>query len=79
MANASQRKIVAADRPFSVQYYSVVPLILQTTGLVATLPKQFLPRFSHRLVSLPLPFETRRFNLHAAWQARRWSEIMRLI
>jgi DNA-binding transcriptional LysR family regulator len=54
----------------SVQYYSVVPLILQTTNLVATLPKQFLTRFSDRLVSLPLPFETRRFNLHAAWHAR---------
>jgi DNA-binding transcriptional LysR family regulator len=54
----------------SVQYYSVVPLILQTTDLVSTLPKQFLMRFSDRLTALPLPFETRRFNLHATWHTR---------
>jgi DNA-binding transcriptional LysR family regulator len=54
----------------SVQYYSVVPLILQATDLVSTLPKKFLMRFSDRLTALPLPFETRRFNLHATWHSR---------
>ncbi|KJC37394.1 LysR family transcriptional regulator [Bradyrhizobium sp. LTSP849] len=54
----------------SVQHYSVVPLILQTTDLVSTLPKKFLMRYAGMLTALPLPFETRRFNLHATWHSR---------
>jgi DNA-binding transcriptional LysR family regulator len=54
----------------SVQYYSVVPLILRTTDLVCTLPKLFLSRYSDTLAALPLPFATQRFSLHATWHAR---------
>ena len=54
----------------SVQYYSVVPLILQTTDLVCTLPARFLSRYQTTLTPLRLPFDTRRFSLHATWHAR---------
>jgi DNA-binding transcriptional LysR family regulator len=54
----------------SVQYYSVVPLILQTTDLVCTLPARFLSRYQATLTSLRLPFDTRRFSLYATWHAR---------
>jgi DNA-binding transcriptional LysR family regulator len=54
----------------SVQYYSVVPLLLQSTDLICTLPQQFLSRFPDKLLPLRLPFDTRPFTLHATWHAR---------
>jgi DNA-binding transcriptional LysR family regulator len=54
----------------SVQYYGIVPLLLQATDLVCTLPGRFLARYADDLDALPLPFETRGFNLHAAWHPR---------
>ncbi|WP_245284368.1 LysR family transcriptional regulator [Bradyrhizobium sp. WSM2254] len=54
----------------SVQHYSVVPLLLQSTDLVCTLPERFLNRYRDVLQSLPLPFDTRPFTLHATWHAR---------
>jgi DNA-binding transcriptional LysR family regulator len=54
----------------SVQYYSVVPLLLQSTDLICTLPQQFLMRFRDKLLALRLPFGTRPFTLHATWHAR---------
>lgn len=64
-AQGYQRRVVA-----SVQYYSLVPLILETTDLVCSLPARFLSRYSDRLVSFPLPFDAGRFTLHATWHAR---------
>jgi len=49
---------------------SFVPLILQMTDFVSTLPARFLDRYSNSLASTPLPFEVRRFNLYATWQTR---------
>ena len=60
-----QRRVVV-----SVQYYSLVPLILETTDLVCTLPARFLSRYADRLVSFPLPFDAGRFSLFATWHAR---------
>ncbi|HWX02267.1 LysR family transcriptional regulator [Collimonas sp.] len=54
----------------SVQYYSLVPLILQTTDLVCTLPARFLERYSDLLVSTPLPFDAKYFSLYATWHER---------
>ena len=54
----------------SVQFYSVVPLILQSTDLVCTLPARFLSRYADTLVPLALPFDARRFSLYATWHAR---------
>jgi DNA-binding transcriptional LysR family regulator len=54
----------------SVQYYGIVPLLLQTTDFVCTLPDRFIKRYAQDLDSLPLPFDLRRFNLHAAWHPR---------
>jgi DNA-binding transcriptional LysR family regulator len=54
----------------SVQYYSLVPLILQSADLVCTLPARFLDRYTESLLSLPLPFETKRFSLYATWHPR---------
>lgn len=54
----------------SVQYYSLVPLILQSTDLVCTLPARFLDRYAGALESFALPLEARRFSLHAAWHPR---------
>jgi DNA-binding transcriptional LysR family regulator len=54
----------------SVQYYSIVPLILESTDLVCTLPARFLSRFADRLAVFPLPFDGGRFTLHATWHAR---------
>ena len=54
----------------SVQHYSVVPLLLQSTDLVCTLPLRFLSRYAATLDAFRLPFETRRFTLHATWHAR---------
>ncbi len=54
----------------SVQHYSVVPLLLQSTDLVCTLPQRFLSRYPHALQSLRLPFDTRPFTLNVTWHAR---------
>jgi DNA-binding transcriptional LysR family regulator len=54
----------------SVQHYGIVPLLLQATDLVSTLPGRFLARYADDLDSLPLPFEARGFNLHATWHPR---------
>jgi DNA-binding transcriptional LysR family regulator len=54
----------------SVQHYSVVPLILQTTDLVCTLPSRFLARYADILTPLLLPIDARRFSLHATWHTR---------
>jgi DNA-binding transcriptional LysR family regulator len=54
----------------SVQYYSLVPLILETTDIVCTLPARFLDRFSDRLDSFELPFATQEFTLFSTWHAR---------
>lgn len=54
----------------SVQQYSVVPLLLQSTDLVCTLPLRFLNRYRNTLRALRLPFDTRPFTLHATWHAR---------
>lgn len=54
----------------SVQHYGLVPLLLQATDLVSTLPASFLERYETELDALALPFETRRFSLHAAWHPR---------
>jgi DNA-binding transcriptional LysR family regulator len=47
-----------------------VPLILQSTDLVCTLPARFLDRYAESLLSLSLPFETKRFSLYATWHPR---------
>jgi len=54
----------------SVQHYSLVPLILEHTDLVCTLPSGFLDRFADRLTALPLPFDAGRFTLFATWHTR---------
>jgi DNA-binding transcriptional LysR family regulator len=54
----------------SVQFYSVVPLMLQATDLVCTLPQRFLGRYADVLYILPLPITPRPFSLHATWHAR---------
>jgi DNA-binding transcriptional LysR family regulator len=54
----------------SVQYYSLVPLILQATDLVCTLPARFVSRYPGTLTPLPLPFDAGRFSLYATWHAR---------
>ena len=54
----------------SVQYYGIVPLLLQGSDHVATLPARFLQRYAAELDSFPLPFETRGFRLHATWHPR---------
>jgi DNA-binding transcriptional LysR family regulator len=54
----------------SVQYYSLVPLILAATDLVSTLPASFLRKHSKTLTSVPLPFDAGRFSLFAAWHPR---------
>ena len=64
-ARGYQRRVLA-----SVQYYSLVPLILEATDLVCTLPARFLSRYADRLASFPLPFDAGRFTLFATWHAR---------
>ncbi|RQV70301.1 LysR family transcriptional regulator [Burkholderia cenocepacia] len=54
----------------SVQFYSIVPLILQSSDLVCTLPARFLDRFPNALTSFPLPFDLRRFSLYSTWHTR---------
>jgi DNA-binding transcriptional LysR family regulator len=54
----------------SVQYYSIVPMILQSTNFVCTLPARFLARYASTLASFELPFDAGRFSLYATWHAR---------
>ncbi|WP_426142519.1 LysR family transcriptional regulator [Pseudomonas sp. DWP3-1-2] len=54
----------------SVQSYSLVPLILQNSELVCTLPARFLNRYKNVLDAYALPFETDSFSLYATWHAR---------
>jgi len=54
----------------SVQYYSIVPMILQSTNFVCTLPARFLTRYASTLASFELPFDAGRFSLSATWHAR---------
>lgn len=54
----------------SVQYYSLVPVILQATNLVCTLPAQFLARYVETLESFALPIQVRRYSLYASWHSR---------
>ncbi|KJC47236.1 LysR family transcriptional regulator [Bradyrhizobium sp. LTSP885] len=54
----------------SVQYYSIAPVILQSTDLVCTLPARFLARYSSVLAACTLPFDAGRFSLYATWHAR---------
>jgi DNA-binding transcriptional LysR family regulator len=64
-ANGVTRRVAV-----SVQQYSVVPLLLQSTDLVCTLPLRFLNRYQNDLRALHLPFDTRAFTLQATWHAR---------
>ncbi|WP_338822844.1 LysR substrate-binding domain-containing protein [Bradyrhizobium septentrionale] len=54
----------------SVQHYSVVPVILQSTDFVCTLPARFLARYSNVLTAIGLPFDAGHFSLYATWHAR---------
>ncbi|AIR66569.1 LysR family transcriptional regulator [Cedecea neteri] len=54
----------------SVQFYSLVPLILQNSDLVCTLPARFLSRYHEVLDAFPLPFDVRHFSLYATWNRR---------
>jgi len=65
-----ERKSGARRVAVSVQHYSLVPLILEQTDLVCTLPSGFLDRFADRLTALPLPFDAGRFTLFATWHPR---------
>ena len=64
------RKGMARRVSVSVQHYGVVPPILASTDLVSTLPKRFLSRYRDTVVSVPLPFATTPFSLHATWHPR---------
>ncbi|MVA25035.1 LysR family transcriptional regulator [Agrobacterium vitis] len=54
----------------SVQYYGLVPAILEATDLVCTLPARFLSKFSDKLDSFPVPVEIPQFTLYATWHPR---------
>jgi len=54
----------------SVQHYSLVPLILERTDYVATLPSKFLERHGRRLDTFTLPVAQREFLLFAGWHPR---------
>jgi DNA-binding transcriptional LysR family regulator len=54
----------------SVQYYNLVPVMLQATDLVCALPARLLARYAETLVSFPLPVEVRRYSLYAVWHSR---------
>lgn len=68
--DALERQGLARRVGVSVQYYGVVPLMLQTTDLVSTLPSRFLHRYANSLTSFPLPIEVQRFVLNATWHQR---------
>jgi DNA-binding transcriptional LysR family regulator len=54
----------------SVQAYSLVPMVLEATDHVCTLPERFLARFTDRLDSFELPLALPDFTLSAAWHPR---------
>ncbi|WP_375508901.1 LysR family transcriptional regulator [uncultured Caballeronia sp.] len=54
----------------SVPYYSIVPLLLQSSDLVCVLPSRFLSRYEHSLTALPLPLEVQNFRLYSVWHPR---------
>ncbi|MFW2275949.1 LysR family transcriptional regulator [Burkholderia orbicola] len=54
----------------SVQFYSLVPLVLQNSDFVCTLPAHFLDRYQDTLDTFPLPFEAHRFSLYSTWHTR---------
>lgn len=54
----------------SVQYYSLVPFILEKTDLVCTLPARFLDKFPNMLEGFVLPFSIAPFSLFATWHPR---------
>lgn len=70
MDEALARKGLTREVGVSVQYYSLVPLILQSTDLVCTLPAQFLERYTSTLESFALPLDVQRYNLYATWHSR---------
>jgi DNA-binding transcriptional LysR family regulator len=65
-----RRKGFARRVGVSVQYYSVVPLMLEASDLVCTLPSRFLDRYATNLTSFALPIDTKNFILNATWHAR---------
>lgn len=54
----------------SVQYYAMVPPMLERTDCLATLPKRFLHRFDHIIDRFDLPFAFEPFSLQAGWHPR---------
>jgi DNA-binding transcriptional LysR family regulator len=54
----------------SVHQYNLAPMVVAGSDYVCTLPERFLSRFSDRLDSFELPFETQTFTLLAAWHPR---------
>jgi DNA-binding transcriptional LysR family regulator len=54
----------------SVHQYNLAPMVVAGSDYVCTLPERFLSRFSDRLDSFELPFETQTFSLLAAWHPR---------
>ncbi|HEX7340512.1 MAG TPA: LysR family transcriptional regulator [Rhodanobacteraceae bacterium] len=55
---------------FSVQYYTMVPQLLQRTDCLATLPARFLRRFADVVDCFPLPFKYRGIEFLAGWHPR---------
>jgi DNA-binding transcriptional LysR family regulator len=62
-----ERQVVA-----SVPNFLVVPLLLHSNDLGATLPSRLVAALAQRfgLVSLPLPFEAHPFTMYQAWHER---------
>jgi DNA-binding transcriptional LysR family regulator len=65
-------KFLGASRTVavSVHQYNLAPMVVAGSDYVCTLPERFLSRFSDRLDSFELPFETETFSLLAAWHPR---------
>lgn len=69
-----QRKVM-----MSVASYNQIPLILEDTDCIATLPSRFLQRYASSLDLFDIPFEFPSFDLAMAWhphmhedEAHRW-------
>lgn len=54
----------------AVQYYTLVPLLIEASDMVCTLPTAFLQSFRSRLDIYPLKFLPQKTGLHAAWHPR---------
>ncbi len=54
----------------AVHQYNLAPMVVANSDYVCTLPERFLSRFTDRLDSFALPFETQTFTLLAAWHPR---------